>query len=181
MYPRIRACQCFEEKRHFHLQWLKIHAPLRTMVPCPFETFGSTCTGPQCHIPGDQNPPSPPRKSQIANTIKFLCLCRGRDSSVGIAIRYWLDDPGIESRWGAKFSALVHTGYRTHPASYTMDTGSFPGIKWPGRGANHPPHLAPRLKKEYIYTTTPPLSVLSSPILGRSLPFLPLSLYVSAS
>ena len=27
----------------------------------------------------------------------------GRDSSVGIATRYWLDDPGIESRWGRDF------------------------------------------------------------------------------
>jgi len=31
----------------------------------------------------------------------------GRDSSVGIATRYGLDGPGIESRWGARFSALV--------------------------------------------------------------------------
>ena len=30
----------------------------------------------------------------------------GRDSSVGIATNYWLDGPGIESRWGARFSAL---------------------------------------------------------------------------
>jgi len=30
-----------------------------------------------------------------------------------------------------------------------MDTGSFPGVKRPGRGVDHPPlHLAPRLKKE---------------------------------
>jgi len=29
-----------------------------------------------------------------------------------------------------------------------MGTGSFPGVKWPGRGVDHPPHLAPRLKKE---------------------------------
>jgi hypothetical protein len=27
----------------------------------------------------------------------------GRDSSVGIATRYWLDNPGIESRWGRDF------------------------------------------------------------------------------
>ena len=34
------------------------------------------------------------------------------------------------------------------PASYTMGTGSLsPGVKRPGRG-DHPPHLAPRLKKE---------------------------------
>jgi hypothetical protein len=33
----------------------------------------------------------------------YLCMCMymcvvGRDSSVGIATRYWLDGPGIESR-----------------------------------------------------------------------------------
>ena len=51
----------------------------------------------------------------------------GRDSSVGIATRYGLDDPGIESRWGgARFSSRVQTGPGAHPASYTMGTGSFP-------------------------------------------------------
>ena len=54
---------------------------------------------------------------------------RGRGSSVGIATRYWLDGPGIESRWGARFSALVQTGPGAHPASYTMGTGFFPGGK----------------------------------------------------
>jgi hypothetical protein len=39
----------------------------------------------------------------------------------------------------AKFSALVQTGPEAHPASYTMDTGSFPGVKRPGRGVDHPP------------------------------------------
>jgi len=29
-----------------------------------------------------------------------------------------------------------------------MDTGSFPGVKRSGRGVDHPPHLAPRLRKE---------------------------------
>jgi len=27
-----------------------------------------------------------------------------------------------------------------------MGTRSFPGVKRPGRGVDHPPHLAPRLK-----------------------------------
>jgi hypothetical protein len=49
---------------------------------------------------------------------------------------------------GAIFSAPVQTGPRAHPASNTMNTGSFPGLKRPGRGVDHPPHLAPRLKKE---------------------------------
>jgi hypothetical protein len=44
----------------------------------------------------------------------------GRDSSVGIAPRYWLNGPVIESRRGAIFFVLVHTC----PASCTVDTGS---------------------------------------------------------
>ena len=62
-----------------------------------------------------------------------------RDSSVGIATRYGLDGPGIESRWGVEISATVQTGPGAHPASYTMGTWSFPGVKRPGRGADHPP------------------------------------------
>jgi len=34
---------------------------------------------------------------------------------------------------GARFSALAQTGPGAHPASYTMGTGSFPGLKC-GRG-----------------------------------------------
>jgi hypothetical protein len=45
------------------------------------------------------------------------------DSSVGIATRYGPDGPGSESRWRRDFCA----GPGAHPASYTMDTGSFPG------------------------------------------------------
>jgi hypothetical protein len=72
----------------------------------------------------------------------------GPGSSVGIAICYGLDGPAIESQWGARFFAHVQTGPGAHPASYTMVTASFPGVKRPRRGAGHPPHLAPRLKKE---------------------------------
>ena len=62
----------------------------------------------------------------------------GRDSSVGIATRYGLDGPGIESRWGTRFSAPVQTGPGAYPASCTMGNGSFLGVKRPGRGADHP-------------------------------------------
>ena len=34
----------------------------------------------------------------------------GPDSVVGIATGYRLDGPGIETRWGARFSAPVQTG-----------------------------------------------------------------------
>jgi hypothetical protein len=37
-----------------------------------------------------------------------------------------------------------------------MGTGSFPEVKLPGLGVDHPPHLAPRLKKGKSYTSTAP-------------------------
>jgi len=70
-------------------------------------------------------------------------------SAVGIATAYGLDGPGIESRWEARFSAPVQTGPEVHPASCTMGTGSFPGVRC-GRGVTLTPHplLVPRSKTE---------------------------------
>jgi hypothetical protein len=65
-------------------------------------------------------------------------LLRDRDSSVGIATGYRLDGPGIESRWGRDFS---------HTSRPDLGTGSFPGIKRPGRGDDHPNLLAPGSRK----------------------------------
>ena len=65
-------------------------------------------------------------------------LSCGPGSSVGVATAHGLDGPGIESRWGARFSAPVQTGPEAHPASCTMRTGSFPGLS--GRGATLTPH-----------------------------------------
>jgi len=53
------------------------------------------------------------------------------------------------------FFAPVQTGPGAHPASYTMGAGSISGVKRPGRGVDHPPPLAPGLKKEYSYTSAP--------------------------
>jgi hypothetical protein len=84
-------------------------------------------------------------KRTLLHNVTFYRVYTARDSSSGIATRYGLDEsnPG-----GGKFLAPVQTGPGVHPASYTMGTGSFPGVKRPGRGVDHPPHLAPRLKKE---------------------------------
>ena len=49
---------------------------------------------------------------------------------------------------GARFSAPVQTGPGAHTPFYTVGTGSFPGVKRPERGADHPPHLAPGLKSK---------------------------------
>ena len=48
---------------------------------------------------------------------------------------------------GARFSAPVQTGPVFHPTSYTMGTGSFPGVERPGRGVDTHHDLAPRVKK----------------------------------
>ena len=63
----------------------------------------------------------------------------------GIATRYELHGPEIESRrgWGgARFFATVQSGLEVNPASYTMGTGSFPGVKRPKRGVDRPPPIS---------------------------------------
>jgi len=60
---------------------------------------------------------------------------------------------------GAIFSASVHIGPEAHPAAYTMGTGSFPGVKRPGLGVDHPPPYSPEFKERvelYLYSTSEP-------------------------
>ena len=72
----------------------------------------------------------------------------GRDSSVGIATRYGLDGPGIESRWGQDFPqpSRPPLGPTQAPIQWV------PGLSWgeSGRGVvlTTNTHLAPRLEKE---------------------------------
>ena len=86
-------------------------------------------------------------RSQVRNSFEAFCchieVCRP-GSSVGIATGYGLYGPRIESQWGARFFAPVQTGSGAHPASCTMGTGSFPGVK-SGRGVTltHHPLLVP--------------------------------------
>jgi hypothetical protein len=89
----------------------------------------------------------------------------GWDSSVGIATHYGMDGPGIESRLGVRFSAPVQTGPGAHSASCTMGTGSFPGVKRPGHGVDHPPPSSAKVKERvelYLYSPSGP----SWPVLG---------------
>ena len=56
---------------------------------------------------------------------------------------------------GARFSIPVQTGPGAHTASYTIDTGSFPGVQRTGRDVNHPPPLRAEVKQTaelYLYS-----------------------------
>jgi hypothetical protein len=93
----------------------------------------------QCHVIHL----SGPRKIQVRVTPRVtipqhLCSVLGHDGSVGIATCYRLDGPGIESRWGARFSSPVQNGPGDQTAFCTMDTGCFPEVKRRGAAlTNH--------------------------------------------
>jgi len=57
----------------------------------------------------------------------------------------------------ARFSAPILTSSGAHPASYTMGTSLFSGVKQLRGGVNHPPPppLPPKLKKKESFTLTP--------------------------
>jgi hypothetical protein len=70
---------------------------------------------------------------------------------------------------GARFFAYVQTGLEAHSAPCTICTGSFTGVKRPGRGVyhTHPPNAEVKERVElYLYSP----SGSSWPVLGRTLP-----------
>jgi hypothetical protein len=92
---------------------------------------------------------------------------RSRDSVVGIATSYRLDDWGIGVRvpvgsgifspprrpdrlWGPP--NLLFNGYRGALS---------PGVKRPGREADHSPPASAEVKKMWIYTSTPPYAFMA--------------------
>jgi hypothetical protein len=68
-------------------------------------------------------------------------------SSVIIVTDCGMEGPGME------VFAHVQNGPGAHPASCTMGTGSFSGVKRPGRGADNPHPSGAEVKKVYSYTS----------------------------
>jgi hypothetical protein len=97
-----------------------------------------------------------PYEAVTLNLYILQIIC-GPGSLVGIAIDYWMDGPGIEFRWGLDFSHTSRPAPGPHPASCTMGTGSFLGVKRPERGDDHPPPSSAEVENEYSCTSTPPL------------------------
>jgi len=97
------------------------------------------------------------RDSQQAPAEYYHQHKRGRDSAVGIATRYGLDGPVIESPWKRDFPhlsswgppSLLYNGYRV----------SFPGVKRPGRGVDNPVPSSAEVKERvqlYLYSPSGP-------------------------
>ena len=80
----------------------------------------------------------------------------GWDSSVGIVTCHVLDGPGLNPGGG---DTPVPTGPWFHPASHTMGTGSFPGLKRPGHGIDHPPPSSIKVKTRVELTSPPRLAL----------------------
>jgi hypothetical protein len=89
------------------------------------------------HILSGMIPKMEPLRS--LKNVQLKWTSSGPGSSVSIATGYGVDGPGIESQWGARFSASFQTGPGAHPASCTMGPGSFPGVE-SGRGVTLTPH-----------------------------------------
>jgi len=87
----------------------------------------------------------------------YVCVYGGPGSVVGTTIRYGLEGPGFESQWGGDIFHTIPDRPRVSPNFLLMGTGSFLGVMRPGRDADHPSHLAPRLMKQQSYTSTSPL------------------------
>jgi hypothetical protein len=87
------------------------------------------------------------RISLLVNIDLVPCL-GGPGSSVSIAINYGLDGPGIECRWGRDFSHTSRPALGPNQPPVTMGTGSFPGVKRPRRGDDHPPLPSAEVENE---------------------------------
>jgi hypothetical protein len=83
-----------------------------------------------------------------------FCICTqllgSRDSSVGIATGYGLDD----QEGGSSSPGRVKNFHFSISSRQAL--GSFPEVKLQGREADHSPPTSAEVKKMWIYTSTPP-------------------------
>jgi hypothetical protein len=118
----------------------------------------------QGHNKGLQNTKSP---DVLSYYIHLYLTDRSRDSSVGIATGYGLDDRGVGVKRPCKVkNFLFSTSPRpalgcTQPPSQWVPGALSPGVKRPGREAVHSLPPSVEVKKIWIYTSTPPYAFMA--------------------
>ena len=131
-------------------------------------------------------------KSELQISKVKLSMCKPwrhmeawRLSSTHSLPQHQMDGPGLRSRYsdslrdgrsrdqilvGARFSTSIQTSPGAHPASYTMGTGTLPGVKQPGHGVDHPTPYSAEVKERIELN----LCSISGPlwlVIGWTLPF----------
>jgi hypothetical protein len=97
-------------------------------------------------------------------------LWKRREILVRIATRYGMDGPGSNPCVGEIFSTRPDRPWDPPSLLYNGNRVSFPGVKRPGLGEDHPPSSTSGVRERvelYLYSPSGP----SWPVLGRTLPF----------
>ena len=184
--PKEHGAFSFNDQAVQVESWLLLRflncSPLKQKASWAVRTSGSTHPTTVHHISQDLNPPpsyswiwkpkshKPDPFQASIQIFLFTTMFRGRVSLVGIATRYGPDGPGIESRWGRDFPHPSRPALGPTPPSCAVGTGSFPGIKRPGRGVDRPPPSSAEVKERVeLYVCHP--SGPWWPVLGWTLHF----------
>jgi hypothetical protein len=93
-------------------------------------------------------------------TIPFNIILLNRDSVVGAATAYGLDDRGVVDRVPVVSRILFSTSSRpalgsTQPPTQWVPEALFPAVKRPRREADNSSPASAEVKKMWIYTSTP--------------------------
>jgi hypothetical protein len=69
--------------------------------------------------------------------------------------------PGRVKNFHFSMSSRLALGSTQPPTQCVPGGGSFPGVKRPGREADHSPPTSAEVKKMWIYTSTPPYAFMA--------------------
>jgi hypothetical protein len=108
-----------------------------------------------------------PEQTVEYKTSLIYSRSRSRNSVVGIATGYRLDDRGVGVRGpvGSRFFFSPRRPDRfwgpTQPPIQWVPSALSLGVKRQGREADHSSPTSPKIKKMWIYTSTPPYSFMA--------------------
>jgi len=137
------------------MQQICANAPLCHCVPTlPFFSFHPPCTNSEPEVPDIWH-----RGCYGVENFKTAVSRSWPGSSVGIATGYVLDGPGIESQWRRNFPHLSRPALGLTQPPVQRVPGLSRGKERSGCDADPSPLSSAVDKKEYSYTSTPPMGL----------------------